>query len=190
MVALLLAVSLADCLAPVPGVTCPGRVPIGLIATPASMVTGCGGARLVPHGELQGQFVYLTFPPGTGDNCRSNDGSSTLSCLIQNGWCCGSPGELEVLTGVRAGPVRDAWSARFARDVDVTGGLCYDVYLSRGGNGARVAVMPIVSAPVSGRVQVLGYAREFLRSRPGDDSLDLEFLGFVSFGRMQDPGVH
>jgi hypothetical protein len=98
-----------------------------------------------------------------------------------NGYCC--PIEIgDVLpteSGNMAGPTSQAIAARFDADVVQTENICYSEYMSRGGNGSRVVLVPITD-PVWGqpKVTLRGFASFFLRNRVagGGGDLNGEFL--------------
>ena len=177
-----------------------GIVPLGVSPDDKAFEVGCnnvytlkvgsagggkkGGGRQKGGTGNEGQYGALNFPqcldrgPCAG---MPSTGANTYRCLMTNGYCC--PLEIgDVLnteSGNMAGPTSQALDARFDADVVQTENICYSEYLSRGGNGSRVVLVPITD-PVWGqaRVTLRGFASFFLRNRVSGGGGDVrgEFL--------------
>jgi len=87
---------------------------------------------------------------------------------------------LEWWRGAELRLLTTAMEARFARDTDRRQDICYADY---NGNGSRVIVVPLITAPGSGRafVTVMEFAAFFLRDVPrgGHDTLNAEFIHYI-----------
>jgi hypothetical protein len=81
--------------------------------------------------------------------------------------CCISVEQpIPLVAGNYAGPAKQGIDQRFDRDTDTRSGICYSDYV---GNGARLAVMPLIEPVGSGVVEthVTGFLRVFVVSRVG-----------------------
>jgi Flp pilus assembly protein TadG len=154
-----------------------GVVPLGVSPNPGqSFQTGCANQYTLKVGGgagSQGQYGALDFPacPNTGACAGMNPtGANTFRCLMTNGYCCPiTVGQvLNTESGNMSGPTKQAINNRFAADAVSDEDICYSDYLSRGGTGQRVVLVPMTT-PVAGnpQVTVLGFACFFLRNRPG-----------------------
>ncbi len=170
--------------------TCPFRpLPVGVIELQDStFVVGCDAARLLARGPQPGGYVYISYGPAETQRCKANDGSDALACQIVNGSDWSSPVNAPVVSGVRSGRIRSAWTERFDHDTDTREHECYEAYLANGGNGARVLYLAVVDVH-GGYAVIRGYVEEFLQSRPIDDRLDLQFLYRVIVGRSGPASV-
>jgi hypothetical protein len=163
-------------------------VPIYVVAPAVDLQPGCGREYVLLGGPGgPGEHGLLEFPDCLVGTCSEVRGSGEprLRCLLAYGSSClaDSASSLSILPGARSGAVRSAIEARFAQDVDRREGMCYADYH---GNGARVVVVPLTTAPDAagrGLVNVTGYASFFLKNIPGNgaaDALRCEFIGGVA----------
>jgi putative Flp pilus-assembly TadE/G-like protein len=144
-----------------------------------------------------GRYGAVNFPQclDRGDCAgMSPTGANTFRCLMKYGYCCPvSIGDvLKTESGNMAGPTKQAIDYRFDTDACSDEGICYTDYLSRGGTGQRVVVIPITT-PVPGNqtVTVLGFSAFFLKTRVGTGqggTLQGEFLYKVIPGTGKGTG--
>lgn len=134
----------------------------------------------------QGNYGLLEFPDCPLGPCSgpTASGEARLQCLLTHGSPCGSAGQLPTAPGSHSGAVRSAIEARFARDGDRRLGIGFADYH---GDGSRVVVVPLTTAPGPGRsmVNVNLFAAFFLKNVPGpgaDDTLRGEFIKFIVMG--------
>jgi Flp pilus assembly protein TadG len=155
-----------------------GIVPLG-VALPGNQTfqVGCANTyslKVGAGGGVGGQYGALNFPSCTNSGACAGmppTGANTYRCLMANGYCCPiSVGDvLNTESGNMSGPTRQAIDDRFDNDTVRDLGICYSEYLTRGGNGQRVVLVPITT-PVWGqpRVTVLGFSAFFLKTRVGN----------------------
>jgi hypothetical protein len=178
-----------------------GLLPLGVSPQGGSnFLVGCNHTYTLKSGSGGGgggQYGAVNFPQcldrgecaGMGAN-----GANTFRCLMKYGYCCPIKiGDiLNTESGNMAGPTRQAIDYRFDTDAVQDQGICYTDYLSRGGTGQRVVLIPITTAVLGQpRVTVLGFSAFFLKTRVGTGvggSLQGEFLYKVVPGTGSCPG--
>jgi Flp pilus assembly protein TadG len=154
---------------------CEGIVPMTAIPPgndPNFFQTGCGKSYDLMQGQggsMSGNFQGLSFPGCYEGGCAGMPatGADTFGCLIDNGYsCCVDMGQsLQTEPGQMSGKLRGGLQNRWDADTDRRSNICAQDYT---GNGKRMIVLPITSAPLPGRteVQVLAFATFFLLNRP------------------------
>jgi len=154
-----------------------GLVPLGVSPQGGSnFLVGCNHTYSLKSGGGGGgggQYGALNFPSCLDQGeCAGMPatGANTFRCLMMKGYCCPiTVGQvLNTESGAMSGPTRQAIDDRFDSDTVRDQGICYSEYVSRGGNGKRVVLIPLTT-PVWGapRVTVLGFSAFFLKSRVG-----------------------
>ena len=159
---------------------------------PSFFKTGCGISYDLMQGQggsMSGNFQGLSFAECEEGGCAGmpSTGSDTFRCLIASGYsCCVDMGQsLQTQPGQMAGPLRQGLQDRWDADTDRRSTICYKDYT---GNGKRLMVIPITSAPMPGRtdVQVLSFASFFMLQRPPSNQqlpVKGEFIYMTAPGR-------
>jgi Flp pilus assembly protein TadG len=142
----------------------------------------------LPGGSgMTGQYLALDLTvckAQTPECAGETETSKIYSCLLAHGSCCAMSVAqvLDTKPGNMSGPTRDGILYRFNNDTVRTQNITYSQYLSLGGNGSRVVVVPITTnAPVGGnaKVTIKEFGTFFLRNIPGngnDSEVDGEFI--------------
>lgn len=134
--------------------------------------TGCGTSYNLMQGQggsMSGNFQGLSFPNCQEGGCAGMPatGADTFRCLIASGYsCCVGMGErVQTQPGQMSGALRMGLQMRWDADTDRRTNICAQDYR---GNGKRMLIIPITSAPAPGRtdVEVLAFATFFMLARP------------------------
>ena len=169
-----------------------GVVPLGVSPNAGqNFQIGCANLYTLKTGGGaggSGQYGAINFPSCLNQGVCAGmnpSGGNTFRCLLTNGYCCPlTVGQVvDTESGNMAGPTKQAINSRFAADAVTTENICYSDYVSRGGTGQRVVLLPITT-PVAGnrQVTILGFCAFFIRNRPGNGDIVGEFMYQVIAG--------
>jgi len=157
---------------------CDQLLPIGIVAPETGFQIGCATLyvlRYAPFGSAPPYYAWLAYPPCANGPCAGLTGGLLFVCAAASGYSCcvSAPGTIPLPAGIYAGQLRAGLDQRFASDTDTLPGICFSDYR---GNGARVVNVPLILPAGNGitQVQVVGFERMFLVSRPGSVNVPLQ----------------